>query len=711
MYGSCATDLDLPSSDLDVVVCGLDQSELAAILARSQGLSLSPSKPDVQSNQSEKGAADRTSTEESGPSQSPEKQVCGDGTLPQYPLNGKPMTTNAERVVTLALELERQPWAVHVKAIPTATVPVIKILADPARFQGETRAGGEWLVHHPQSSPSPSSSEPNDKIPPYPNAQTLMPWRGADVVNGLLSVDITFEGPEHGGIGSTIFSTRVVDEFSRESGLPSDSTAPVQVLMVLKELLAQRRLNEPFSGGLSSYALLLLVISLVRERGIIRKELELVERQRKLVAAGGGNAVPQDPPQQPVGNQKNSRTSKDGTRSQDQKKQGKLLEQAFSAKSKSVTPSSPANAFAPINEKAKKQEKSEGEASRASGTVGMQRSSPASSSWASVAGKTSLPQLSKMTNQDGGDSDVTVEKKNSTPKKMGSFADAASKGISKAVANVESTTKILSNTSDLAKGKAKGTENKQVIGTVSGSGKNKDATEVALGKTMTSKLPATASVFEPSSSPSHNGSVPTKPNTSMADESSSFFPQSFHDVIEVLCSGETTPGKLLMHFLLFYGQHFDSHSTAIDYSNTHARDPNANNGYAVPSPYMQRRNTGFYDPVTGMFTVDPIVIFDPLVGAEANNVARSCFAWSSIRWVFAQSYMTLSSAVEMSAGHHPEQGNQPINSPNQDPSTWQRESTSSRQQEAPWGVPYRHDESGNVIFDPKTPLLELLLSF
>eukprot|EP00957_Ditylum_brightwellii_P041904 3173892-Ditylum_brightwellii.AAC.1 len=51
-----------------------------------------------------------------------------------------------------------------------------------------------------------------------------------------------------------------------------------------------------------------------------------------------------------------------------------------------------------------------------------------------------------------------------------------------------------------------------------------------------------------------------------------------------------------------------------------------------------------------MYTVDPIVVYDPLEGAEGNNVAKSCFAWSSIRWVFAQCYMTLSSAVERSGG-------------------------------------------------------------
>ena len=701
MYGSCATDLDLPSSDLDVVVCGLDQSELAAMVAHSQGIPLSPSKSDLREGEREFVHSDKT--EDNRLKHPSEKPTCSDGTLPQYQLSYKPTTTNAERVVLLALELERQPWAVHVKAIPTATVPVIKILADPARFQGMAQTNGEWLAHQTHSIPvASSSSEPNENTAPYHIAPTLMPWRGADVVNGLLSVDITFEGPEHGGIGSTIFSTRVVDEFSRESGLPADSTAPVQVLMVLKELLAQRRLNEPFSGGLSSYALLLLVISIVREREIIRKELELVERQRKLVAAGGGNAVPHDPPQQTVGNQKNGKASKAITRTQDHKRGKEGWGHAVTAKS--ATPSFPSK-----NDKAKRQDKSEGKDKGGDpiNKDGLQRGVPTSSSWASIAGKSSSPNLSII--QDVGYSDFTAYGKTPTPTKTGSFADAAAKGTN-AVANTESKKKR-TKTSESNKGKTKATESKQPIGAELGSGRKMHSMEESQRKTIASKLPATASIFEPNSSPSHNGSIPTKPNTSMADESGSFFPQSFHDVIEVLCSGETTPGKLLMHFLLFYGQHFDSHSTAIDYSDTHKRDPNANNGYAVASPYMQRRNTGFYDQVTGMFTVDPIVIFDPLVGAETNNVARSCFAWSSIRWVFAQSYMTLSSAVEMSAGHLPEQGHQTTKSVNQDPSTGERGSISSRHQDATWWVPYRHDESGNVIFDPKTPLLELLLSF
>jgi len=52
------------------------------------------------------------------------------------------------------------------------------------------------------------------------------------------------------------------------------------------------------------------------------------------------------------------------------------------------------------------------------------------------------------------------------------------------------------------------------------------------------------------------------------------------------------------------------------------------------------------NPATGMFSVDQIVICDSLEGAGGHNVARSCFAWHSIRQVFSQCYATLVQSIE-----------------------------------------------------------------
>lgn len=112
--------------------------------------------------------------------------------------------------------------------------------------------------------------------------------------------------------------------------------------------------------------------------------------------------------------------------------------------------------------------------------------------------------------------------------------------------------------------------------------------------------------------------------------------QGSNDVLEVLCSGEQTAGKLLMHFLLFYGKHFDSMTMAIDVT-----APDNGRG-----PFVTRHIGNTVDPITGMITVDPVVVFDPLEGAESNNVARSCFAWQSIKWSFSQCFSTLTHTME-----------------------------------------------------------------
>jgi len=78
---------------------------------------------------------------------------------------------------------------------------------------------------------------------------------------------------------------------SHPSYSPNDASFyATPFVQVLKELLAQRKLNEPYSGGLSSYALLLLVLALVRERAMIREQIELVEQQKKAMVAGELNS-------------------------------------------------------------------------------------------------------------------------------------------------------------------------------------------------------------------------------------------------------------------------------------------------------------------------------------------------------------------------------------------------------------------------------------
>lgn len=588
MYGSCATQLDLPSSDLDVVICGLDRAEDPK--SRTQSF-----------------ADDVSETSSFSSSVSPASYHGGEALAYAnqfYP----PLSVNGTRVLRLANELERVPWAVQVKAIPTASVPVIKILADPSRLPGPT--GMDWMLHQqhiaiaavaaaemktgkmpvPQqnvqngeskknsSSPSSeglsgthtSSASRNHHIaaisglssnPPASFNCERPPWRGADIMNGLLSLDITFEGPEHGGLGSTAFSANIIQDACNETGLPPESTPVVQVLMIIKELLAQRRLNEPFSGGLSSYAILLLVVAVVKERRIIRKEIERVERQRRAVES---SADDEDSPQEP----------------------------------KSVIWPAEKQTKKQISEDEKRQERQN------------------RSSWASVA-----------------------KKPLSTSTKETSQRDEISKKTNEATAQ----------------------------------------------KSVKSDIPTSSKFVQNSSSDD-------------ALKDSTLFPQGSNDVLEVLCSGEPTAGKLLMHFLLFYGRHFDANSACIDVSGKHHPDFEMKQHSKMHaslqlSPFTVRKAGGSYNPGTDVYTVDPLIVYDPLEGAESNNVARSCYAWVNIRWTFEQCYKTLSGVVELGVGSNNNRS---------------RSKTWPQQENVRLPVDTM-DVSRQV--DEMSPLLELLLSF
>ena len=99
------------------------------------------------------------------------------------------------------------------------------------------------------------------KPPLSPPHSPCISWRGADIKNNLISVDITMEGPVHQGIQSTVYVTEAI----KEAGLEGEENILVEVTCVLKEFLAQKHLNEPFTGGLSSYGLLLMVLSVVKQ--------------------------------------------------------------------------------------------------------------------------------------------------------------------------------------------------------------------------------------------------------------------------------------------------------------------------------------------------------------------------------------------------------------------------------------------------------------
>jgi len=572
MYGSCATKLDLPSSDLDVVIREIDLDKENSFLRKCQSTESSNEAYVAEMNANVMDEALDTTASCIQKPYNVSYSNCYQGHHQFYP----PLSKNGMRVIRLAAELENQPWAVQVKAIPTASVPLLKILADPSRLPG-ARAGMDWIVHQhmaaavaaeinsTKGSKTPTSdneefcSPPASHLaamagissPPYHTAPT--PWRGADVMNGLLSLDITFEGSEHGGLGSTEYTNRVVNESCRETGLPPESTPAVQVLVVIKELLAQRRLNEPFSGGLSSYAILLLVVAVMKERRIIKEEMERVERQRRAVASEA--SVPEIPPHS------------------NQTKNSNVVWPTPKQQS-SLNSDSPKD-NGPIKGK------------KATGWDQGKAQLTRKSSWAAIAKKSvtshnTTQRISIPKNDSNKD-----DRKSATVPMGVDFCSAVTEGI--------------------------------------------------VSSTVDTKQEC----------------VPPRPAAEVADKptnvnDSPLFPQGSNDVLEVLCSGEPTAGKLLMHFLLFYGRHFDSQTTCIDVGARHYSDLREKDS---KSPFLPREAGGIYNPVTEVYTVDPVVVYDPWEESDLNmNVARSCYAWSNIRCVFEQCFDTLSGVVERGNG-------------------------------------------------------------
>jgi len=705
LYGSCATQLDLPSSDVDAVILGLDPCPEVLLESTSSCKSL-PSLP-IKNNQ-----GDSISDFDHSASLL-ESQGCNIFNRNQSILRsayGRP-TSNGERVLILAAELERQPWAVQVKAIPTASVPVVKILADPSKIPGAVSSfgsGGDWMMqqHHmaaqaaaqaagitpplPPSQPgqigfSPNATPPQQGEPSFPS-HTPPPWRGSDVMNGLFKVDITFEGPEHGGIGSTVFAADVIQDACNESGLHAEGTPIAQVVMVLKELLAQRRLNEPFSGGLSSYALLLLVVAVVKERSIIREEMERMEHHREFVAAEDNGIATKkleadgSKCQRNIDNSLNSNETRDiiepsaiiKSTSKPPQHQQFSIEESTSRKVTKDTKTEKAKEAKICNRGTEvtsknlptKNLKNDGTNSR--------------SSWASIAKKNSKgtsERLNTAQPQPTKSLEIKNQKRRQTPK-VTSFAEAVSRK--------QETKNQVPRKREEGKKAVTHSESSRCV--------SKPETNSAFISERIQNVPPTKPKTDPRCSsnkipnrsigqPLHVGGYSSKakqitrndescgvdqtqhikPNKSTLSDTKkltrapSLFPQGSNDVLEVLCSGETTAGKLLMHFLLYYGEHFDSRTVAIDVIGS--CNPDYSNGRYTSStpksPFMTRRSGGTIDPVTGMLTVDPIVVYDPWEGGRGSNVARSCYAWNSIRWHFGQCYMTLSSAIERSGTSPP----------------------------------------------------------
>ncbi|CAM9804118.1 unnamed protein product [Choristocarpus tenellus] len=82
-----------------------------------------------------------------------------------------------------------------------------------------------------------------------------------------------------------------------------------------------------------------------------------------------------------------------------------------------------------------------------------------------------------------------------------------------------------------------------------------------------------------------------------------------------------SPGETLLKFLEFFGRKFDAGRLGISVRRG-----------ALGNPYLLSKSV---DPRTGMAVMDAhVVIEDPLDSGQ--NIARSCFGFPQVQWLFAQ---------------------------------------------------------------------------
>jgi hypothetical protein len=162
----------------------------------------------------------------------------------------------------LAAAMEGLPWVKSMKVVDTAVVPVIKVSVEPF----------DTAVHPPGTPPGDTDT-----------------WLGSGGDGGLIPLDISFASPMHGGLASSRWVREYVGSGKYALCLPAT--------LVLKELLCQRGLNQPWSGGLSSYSLINMMVTVLQE----------VEKQRvqdrKLEVRARALRAPSDedfPPAGPV---------------------------------------------------------------------------------------------------------------------------------------------------------------------------------------------------------------------------------------------------------------------------------------------------------------------------------------------------------------------------------------------------------------------------
>ncbi|KAM0935770.1 putative polynucleotide adenylyltransferase [Dioscorea sansibarensis] len=207
IFGSCATGLALPTSDVDLVVSlppvrNLEPIKEAGILEGRNGI----------------------------------KETC---------------------LQHAARYLANQDWVRNdsLKTIENTAIPVINLVAEvPPDYISSNRNSSTsdtrkvWSINaHLEHGGGSHSDQPLSQNNSLPLSSKLVKEDDIDVK--LIRLDISFKSPSHTGLQTSELVGELTQQFP----------AIIPLALVLKQFLADRSLDDSYSGGLSSYCLVLLV--------------------------------------------------------------------------------------------------------------------------------------------------------------------------------------------------------------------------------------------------------------------------------------------------------------------------------------------------------------------------------------------------------------------------------------------------------------------
>ncbi|PON82942.1 nucleotidyl transferase [Trema orientale] len=205
IFGSNATGLALPTSDVDLVVClppvrNLEPIKEAGILEGRNGI----------------------------------KETC---------------------LQHAARYLANQDWVKNdsLKTVENTAIPIIMLVVE---VPCDLIASSTSNVQSPKEEPSLMSAEQVSKVhldgvvieePVLPKCSQMNYDTSKDSIS--VRIDISFKSPSHTGLQTTELVKELTEQF----------TAAMPLALVLKQFLADRSLDQSYSGGLSSYCLSLLI--------------------------------------------------------------------------------------------------------------------------------------------------------------------------------------------------------------------------------------------------------------------------------------------------------------------------------------------------------------------------------------------------------------------------------------------------------------------